>query len=169
MNYIQKTPNFLRRKNLIGIAAGIIAGICLIYPLLNLEGEKSEFSNSTYISLPTIQGNSLLSVSNPNNPLKSVQKIRVLVTAYSSTPDQTDNDPFITASGSFVKDGIVANNLLPFGTKIRIPEIYGDKVFTVEDRMHWKKGYYHLDIWFPSYWQAKSFGAKKAYIEVLEN
>ena len=169
MNHIQKTPNFLRRKNLIGIVAGIIAGICLIYPLLNLQGEISEFSNLTYISLPTTQGNSLLSVSNPNNPLKSVQKIKVLVTAYSSTPDQTDSDPFITASGSFVKEGTVANNLLPFGTKIMIPEIYGDKVFTVEDRMHWRKGYYHLDIWFPEYWQAKDFGAKRAYIEILES
>jgi len=27
-----------------------------------------------------------------------------------------------------VKDGIVANNLLPFGTEIKLPGIFGDKV-----------------------------------------
>jgi 3D (Asp-Asp-Asp) domain-containing protein len=68
-----------------------------------------------------------------------------------------------------VSDGIVANNMLPFGTKIRMPELYGDKVFVVEDRMHQRKGKYHLDIWFPDQSGAKKFGAKITYVEVLEN
>jgi 3D (Asp-Asp-Asp) domain-containing protein len=93
----------------------------------------------------------------------------MIITAYSSTPEQTDSTPFITASGKNVADGIVANNMLPFGAKIRITEVYGDKVFTVEDRMHQRKGNYHLDIWFPEYLEAKNFGAKITYIEVLEN
>ena len=97
-----------------------------------------------------------------------VRKLPVIVTGYSSTIDQTDSDPFITAAGTIVRDGIVANNKYPFGTKIRFPEIYGDKVFVVEDRMSWKKGNYHIDIWFASYWEAKNFGAKRTYIEVLE-
>ena len=97
------------------------------------------------------------------------KKIKMVVTAYSSTPEQTDSTPFITASGKNVTDGIVANNMLPFGSKIRIPELYGDKIFVVEDRMHQRKGNYHLDIWFPEYSQAKNFGAKITYIEVLEN
>jgi len=88
-------------------------------------------------------------------------------TAYSSTPEETDEDPFITASGIWVKDGIVANNLLPFGTKIRLPELYGDKVFVVEDRMNSRKGYYHFDIWFASKKEALQFGAKNTYVEVL--
>lgn len=116
-----------------------------------------------------LQENTLVSISNPANPpLKVVKKLPVIITAYSSTPSQTDDTPYITASGSWVKEGIVANNYLPFGTKIRIPEIYGDKVFTVEDRMSWKKGNYHVDIWFPEYQQALSFGAKRTYIEILE-
>ncbi|MDD4662088.1 MAG: hypothetical protein PHG24_02290 [Candidatus Pacebacteria bacterium] len=92
----------------------------------------------------------------------------MIITAYSSTEDQTDSTPFITASQKHVEDGIVANNLLPFGTKIKIPEIYGDKIFVVEDRMHYRKGDYHLDIWFPTTEEAKNFGVKKAYIEVVE-
>ena len=100
--------------------------------------------------------------------LEVVKTIKMVITAYSSTPDQTDNTPFITASGDHVEDGIVANNMLPFGTKVRIPEIYGDKIFTVEDRMHQRKGRYQIDIWFPEHSQAKEFGAKLADIEVLE-
>ena len=98
-----------------------------------------------------------------------VKTIRMVITAYSSTEDQTDDTPFITASGKYVQDGFVANNMLPFGTKIRIPELYGDKVFVVEDRMHQRKGKYHADIWFPEYQQAKQFGAKFSNIEILES
>jgi len=116
-----------------------------------------------------VQSNSLSSLSNPTNPPpRVVRELPVIITAYSSTVSQTDDTPFITASGSYVRDGIVANNLLPFGTKIRIPEVYGDKIFVVEDRMNRKKGYYHVDVWFSDYWQAKSFGAKNLIIEVLE-
>jgi len=120
-------------------------------------------------TLTTVENNSLVAKANPNSPIEPIQTIKMVVTGYSSTHWQTDDTPFITASGSNVRDGVVANNLLPFGTKVRIPELYGDKVFVIEDRMHWKKGYYHLDIWFPETNQAVEFGAKNAYIEVLEN
>jgi len=110
--------------------------------------------------------NTLLPIA-PNPELKVVKKLFVVVTAYSSTPWETWDDPFITAAGTKVKEGIVANNYLPFGTKIRMPELFGDKIFIVEDRLNSRKGYYHVDIWFPSYWQAKEFGAKNTYIEVL--
>ena len=120
------------------------------------------------LELASIQGNSLLPVSNPEAPIK-VKKVNVVITAYSSTAWQTDDTPFITASGKTVEQGIVANNMLAFGTEIRIPELYGDEIFVVEDRMNQKKGYYHVDIWFPDYWQAKDFGAKNTYIEILES
>ena len=100
---------------------------------------------------------------------KAVKKIKVLITAYSSTPDQTDDTPFITASGKYVKDGIIANNMLSFGTKIRIPKLYGDKIFTVQDRMHRRKSNYQIDIWMPSRLLAVNFGVKTAEIEILEN
>ena len=98
----------------------------------------------------------------------TIRKIKVVLTGYSSTVDQTDDTPFITANGTYVHDGIIANNGLPFGTQIRIPELYGNKVFSVEDRMHWRMGDYNFDIWFPTYEQAKDFGVKYAYVEVLE-
>ena len=116
----------------------------------------------------TISGNSLLP-SSPLPELKIARTVRVIVTAYSSTHDQTDETPEITAANTKVKDGVIANNLLPFGTKVRLPELYGNKIFVVEDRMNRKKGYYHFDIWFPSYGEAKNFGAKNTYLEVLAN
>jgi 3D (Asp-Asp-Asp) domain-containing protein len=98
----------------------------------------------------------------------TIRRIRVVLTAYSSTVAQTDSTPFLTANGTYVHDGVVANNGLPFGTQIRIPELYGDKVFSVEDRMHWRMGSHRFDIWFPTYEQAKNFGVRYAYVEVLE-
>jgi len=88
------------------------------------------------------------------------------VTAYSSTYDQTDSSPFITANGTRVSDGIIACNFLPFGTEVRIPEVYGNKVFTVEDRMA-RKNNHKIDIWFPSREEAKQFGVKSLKVEIL--
>ena len=99
--------------------------------------------------------------------LKPLFKVRYhTLTAYSSTPEQTDNSPFITAAGTFVHDGIVAANSLPFGTKILIPDIFGDKIFTVEDRMA-PQNYHKIDIWFPSTDKAMEFGVKHAKILIL--
>jgi len=101
---------------------------------------------------------------------KVVKTIVMVATAYSSTPDQTDDTPNITASNKEVRDGFVANNGLKFGTKIRMPELYGDKIFVVEDRMHKRKGVRQIDIWKPTYSAAKNFGVKwNIKVEVLES
>ncbi|MFH1171342.1 MAG: hypothetical protein V1778_02285 [bacterium] len=94
--------------------------------------------------------------------------IRLTVTAYSSTPDQTDASPLITASGTLVRDGILAHNFLPFGTRIRFPEMFGDKVFVVEDRMRADKGQYLADMWMPTREQAQLWGARVLTMEVLD-
>jgi len=120
------------------------------------------------LNYPIISGDTLL----PNNPVTTKKTMVnreiyfVIATAYSSTPDQTDEDPFITASGTHVYDGIVATNLLPLGTFIKIPELFGDKIFVVEDRMS-ERYQYHIDIWFPDKELAKSFGVKFVRIEVV--
>jgi len=95
-----------------------------------------------------------------------VSKRWLFATAYSSTPDQTDDTPFITASNTHVRDGIVAANFLRFGAKIRFPTLYGDKVFVVEDRMNSRYDY-RVDIWMRTREEAKQFGAKIVPIEVI--
>jgi 3D (Asp-Asp-Asp) domain-containing protein len=90
------------------------------------------------------------------------------VTGYSSSYDETDDDPWTTAYNTPVRDGIVASNILPFGTKIKIPEIFGDKVFIVEDKMNPRYGE-NLDIWFPTKEEALSFGIHyNVLVEILE-
>lgn len=91
----------------------------------------------------------------------------VIVTAYSSTPDQTDDSPFITANGTYVHDGVIAANFLPFGSKVRLPEYSGDKIYTVHDRMA-KKNDHKIDIWMPSRDAALNFGVKKLAFEIVE-
>ena len=98
---------------------------------------------------------------------RSMNQINVVLTAYSSTKDQTDSAPFIAASGKHVYDGMVAANFLPFGTKIKIPSLFGDKIFTVDDRMN-KRHQDIVDIWQPNKKTAIEFGVKKATIEVVE-
>jgi 3D (Asp-Asp-Asp) domain-containing protein len=100
-----------------------------------------------------------------NNPKNTKN---VWVTAYSSSFDETDDDPFITASGKFVQDGFVATNILPLGTKIKIPEIFGEKIFVVEDRMHSRKQNV-VDVWMESKEKAIKFGAHYTNIVILED
>ena len=88
------------------------------------------------------------------------------VTAYSSEVAQTDDTPYTTASGTRVRQGVVAANWLPIGTKVRIPDLFGDQVFVVEDRMHSRHAN-RLDVWFPTRAEAVQFGAHKAQIEIL--
>ena len=92
--------------------------------------------------------------------------IKLPATAYSSTPDQTDSTPFITASGTNVRWGVVAANFLPIGTRLRLPDHYGDQVFVVEDRMN-ERYNVRLDIWMESREQAKHWGLKQVVVEVL--
>ena len=117
----------------------------------------------------TLVGDALLG-QNPSNFFKSKPpqpKIyKVWVTGYSSTVEETDDDPFITASGIYVYKGIAAANFLPIGTAIRIPEVFADQIFVIEDRMH-PKNNYKVDIWFPDKQEAKEFGAKFTKVEVL--
>lgn len=97
------------------------------------------------------------------------KELIVEATAYSSTVDQTDDTPFIAANGTYVHDGMVAANFLPFGTVIKIPEVYGDKIFVVEDRMH-RRFQNRIDVWFPDRQSALEFGHKEEVkIQILEN
>ncbi len=89
------------------------------------------------------------------------------VSAYTSRPEETDDTPFITASGTRVRDGIVAANGLKFGTRVRIPALFGDKVFVVEDRMNPRYGRDHMDLWMEDLAAAREFGRRRVAVEVF--
>lgn len=112
-----------------------------------------------------------------NTLIRNDDKIQVIrtsyhtMTAYNSESGQCDATPCITASGfDLCEHGIedtVAANFLKFGTKVRIPELFGDKVFIVRDRMN-ERYQNRVDIWMLSKEEARKFGIKKAKIEILE-
>jgi 3D (Asp-Asp-Asp) domain-containing protein len=98
----------------------------------------------------------------------TLKTIHMDSTSYTSRPQETDADPFVTADGSDVRDGIVATNVLPFGTKIRIPTVFGDRIFEVHDRMNARYAY-RVDVWTNDLANAKIYGLKRRIpIEVVE-
>ena len=95
------------------------------------------------------------------------KKMVVRASAYTSTVAETDSDPFTTASGAKVSDGGIAMNGITFGTKIRIPAEYGEKIFTVTDRMNARWGNKKIDIWMPNRAAAMNWGVRTVTIEIL--
>ncbi len=91
--------------------------------------------------------------------------MHVTATAYNSLVGQTDSTPFITARGTHTRHGVIAANFVPFGTLIKIPAIYGDEIFVVEDRMN-PRYTRRIDIWMEELADARKFGVKNIEIEV---
>lgn len=102
---------------------------------------------------------------------KPIRVATVVATAYSSDVAQTDSTPCITADGYNVcehgEEDVIAANFLPFGAKVRIPEIYGDKIFTVHDRMN-QRYTYRIDLWKISRNDAITFGKRLVKLEIVE-
>jgi 3D (Asp-Asp-Asp) domain-containing protein len=109
----------------------------------------------------------------PENSIRQVKDVMGYrhITAYNSEVGQTDDDPCTTANGfnlcSHGQEDSVAANFLKFGTKIRIPELFGNKVFVVRDRMNPRFGD-RVDVWMLHKNDALKFGVQVAKIEVVE-
>ena len=121
---------------------------------------------NTQVGTNTAESTNNVVASATTIPLPVIKTLYLKVTAYTSQVDQTDSTPFITADGSYVHDGIVATNLLPFGTKVQIPSLFGDKIFTVDDRMA-KRLNNNIDIWMANTPAAIVFGVHMANIVIL--
>jgi 3D (Asp-Asp-Asp) domain-containing protein len=107
----------------------------------------------------------------PIADFKVIKTSQRVITAYNSEAGQTDNSPCITANGFNVckhsQENVIAANFLPFGAKVRVPELFGDKIFTVQDRMN-PRHHNRIDVWMVEKSDAIQFGVKLAKIEVLE-
>jgi 3D (Asp-Asp-Asp) domain-containing protein len=103
----------------------------------------------------------------PSSSFKEPDLIKkTVVTFYSSDSWQTDDTPFITANGTMVRDGIAAANFLPFGTRIKFPELFSDKIFVIQDRMH-PRFSQRIDIWTPTTEEARKGGIKYTPVEIF--
>lgn len=93
------------------------------------------------------------------------KKMEILVTGYSSTPDQCWGDPFTTASGTRVHVGTMACPLeYAFGTQI---EIDGMGTYVCEDRGGAIKGN-HFDMWFESRGEALQWGKRTVEARIIQ-
>ncbi len=92
------------------------------------------------------------------------------ITSYNSEVGQCDADPCTTANMFNVCDhGIedtIAANFLKFGTKVRIPESFGNRIFIVRDRMN-KRYPDRVDVWMINKQDSRNFGLRRARIEVV--
>lgn len=102
-----------------------------------------------------------------------LQTVWVIATAYSSEAAQTDDTPCIPADGydlcahyeEYGEGNTIAANFLPLGAQVKIPDLYGDKIFIVHDRMNKRYGTGRIDIWMPTREEAVAFGVKRFKIE----
>jgi 3D (Asp-Asp-Asp) domain-containing protein len=117
----------------------------------------------------TANASAIMAVASPVGGIQTTTRrtYTVQLSGYNSEVAQCDDSPFITAKGTHVRDGIVATNMFPFGTIIKIPSLYGDKIFVVEDRMN-SRYQRNVDIWFASKDDALKLGRRMVTIEVIQ-
>lgn len=89
------------------------------------------------------------------------------ISAYNSEVAQTDDSPFIAANNRRVFYGGIASNALPCGTRVLIPELFGDEVKIVNDRLNdrydpLREGglTINLDVWLERRSDALKLGRK---------
>lgn len=93
-------------------------------------------------------------------------KVLVYLTAYTPSEDETDSSPRIAAGNKFVYDGMVANNCLLPGTKVKFSTVEGEPLFegkeyTVDDRMNRRWGCGKMDFFMDVPKEvARQFGKK---------
>jgi len=115
---------------------------------------------------------------------------RVLIlkaTAYTSSPRETDQTPFITATGARTRLGILAvsrdllQSELPYGSLVRLYDLgrwrdgkdagtfdplFKGLLFVVEDTMN-KRKRQQIDIWMPDRALALKFGVRRVKLVVV--
>ncbi len=152
--------------------------ICFPLPILASQCDSSAVASDSESITPPMIVNSPVTTdqmtdinSLPVSPDLSIARTDYYeVTAYTSDVNQCDGDPCHTAMGfnlcTYGIEDTIAANFLPFGAKVRLPDLFGDRVFTVRDRMN-SRFNDRIDVWLKNNEQAKHFGVKIAKVEIL--
>lgn len=101
----------------------------------------------------------------------------VHATAYNSEAGQTDATPFITATGTRTRPGVLAVSrdllrVFPYGTRVRLDDLSGNspwlsgRTFVVEDTMN-ARFTNRIDLWMGSRSEALSWGGRSVRITAL--
>ena len=117
-----------------------------------------------------------VNTSSVKNQKQIGKPIKAELTAYSDDPRCSGKWKSQTAMQTTTRIGVIAApSNIPLGSKMYIPELESyklDGMFDVEDRggaiKVKKDGTYVIDVWVPSYEEAKQFGRKTTTIYLLE-
>jgi 3D (Asp-Asp-Asp) domain-containing protein len=96
------------------------------------------------------------------NDMVSLEKTGIF-TAYTAIVSQTDSTPTITASNQKIREGVVANNCLPFGTKIKV----NNRIYEIQDRMNERYRCDNFDIYLLKHSEALDFGRQTLKYEII--
>jgi 3D (Asp-Asp-Asp) domain-containing protein len=191
--YLKLAKNKLTERLLIIVTMVILANLIFApYPTLAYSGDINKDEQEISLDYQLIadeQVKNLIKIINPevlnwgvfdpedghlpeNRALTVKYTINTTITAYNSEVGQCDANPCITANGFNVckhaKEDTIAMNGIKMGTKVRFPDLFGNKVFVVRDRMNARYGSNRADVWMISKADAKKFGVKSTKMEVLE-
>ena len=103
----------------------------------------------------------------------ATKTIRIVATAYSAEPGETDDEPCIAARNYNIcgtTENVVATNCLSFDTIMTLPEIFGNKKFVVKDRMasRFSGSNCRIDVLMPDRQSALDFGIKVVIAEIAK-
>lgn len=140
---------------LVWIAVFILIGLAI---WINLPKSVQTPIKTPYEKIP----NSYVYSPNISYYPKFKYSILASITGYNAEREQTDDTPFTMASGNRVYEGAIANNCLPFGTRIKMK----GKWYFVEDRMNSKYGCSYFDIFFWDKNDALNWGRRTIKVEV---
>jgi len=116
---------------------------------------------------PPPENNIKIISSLPENESLPYYETYITATAYTSRESETDGSPYLAAWGDHVFWGMIASNAFSKGTKIQIPDYFGNKMFSILDRMN-ERYYYRIDVWMDDLNNATSWGAKYIKIRVYK-
>ena len=169
-------PNFVKSISTKALVLAVLASLMsgLVAPqVVSAQEENGIFAVIRGIFTTSTDNDADFPLSEDRAPRKTIW---VIVTAYSSTVDQCDSTPCITANGfdlckAYAEQEIadtIAANFLKFGTQARLPDIAPDKIYVVRDRMNTRyNGQNRIDVWMPTREMAKEFGVKRVKMEVF--
>jgi len=152
--------SFKNKAILLMVVAIVVATFCL-----------PKFSSFAYFEYKILDYYQDIRVKVSQSLKPKPETMKLYVTAYSSTAEQTDDTPCIASNGYDLckhnKENVIACNFLPMGTKVKFPELDPHKIYTVVDRMH-ERYNSRMDIWMRSTQDAKDFGLQYLEVEIYK-
>ncbi len=119
-----------------------------------------------FLAVSQVKGKEVYIRESPQEEYATVESFIAEVTQYTSSPEETDDTPNLTASGQFTGPGTIAcPSRFKFGTLIQIE----NRIFKCNDRMNIRyRNSNHFDVWTEEKSDALRFGRQKLQVFVLE-